>query len=146
LNSNEPAASQTRTTRRPLFVWVIFLFYAYWLVSAARGYQRGYFTLSNGRHIPAPTSRAEQAIRGSILFLEFIAALELLRMREAAIPLYTAAWIAHAMLTTYDIASARAGRHFFAVTSIALIAFAAFTAVVAYVFRLHRQRQFQSGV
>jgi hypothetical protein len=129
-----------------LLVWAIFFFYAYCVVSATISYRRGYFKLSNGLHIPAPKSSAEQVVRGSILFLEFVAALELLRMREAAIPLYTAAWIAHAMLTTYDIASARAGRHFAAVASIALIAFVAFTAIVAYVFRLHRQARFQSGV
>jgi hypothetical protein len=125
---------------------VIFLFYAYCLLSTARDYQRGYFTLSNGHRIPAPRSRAEQAIRGSILFLEFVAALELLRMREIAMPLYTAAWIARAMMTTYDIASVRAGRHFVAVAAVGLITFGAFTGIVAYVFSLHKNARLKSGL
>jgi hypothetical protein len=146
LNSIEPATRATQNGRRPFLAWAIFVFYAYCLVSAAISYQRGYFTLINGRRIPAPKSAAEQATRGAILFLEFLAAVELLRMREAAIPLYTAAWIARAMATTYDVASASSGRHFVAVASIGLIAFAAFTAVVAYAFWLHRDGRLQYGL
>jgi len=88
-----------------LLVWAIFLFYAYTAVSAAVSYRRGYMKTLDGRHIPMPKSAAEQAVRGGVLLLEFAAAIELLRMREAAVPIYTAAWIARAMVATYDIAS-----------------------------------------
>lgn len=93
-----------------------------------------------------PKSAAEKAIRGGVLLLELAAAIELLRMREAALPLYTAAWIARAMLLIYDIASAASDRHFVAILTIGLIALAVFTAVVAYVFSLHRKARLRSGV
>jgi hypothetical protein len=146
MNSSGPPIEESHSGRRPLLVWAIFVFYVYCVVSAAIGYQHGYFTLINGRRIPAPKTTAERAIRGAILSLAFLAAVELLRMRQAAIPLYTATWIARAMLTTYDVASASSGRHFVAVASISLIAFAAFTAVVAYAFWLHRNARLHYGL
>jgi hypothetical protein len=140
------AVPQTKNARRRLIVWAIFLFYAYSLIDAAVSYRRGYFSLMNGIRIPAPRSTAEKAIRGGILLLELAAAFELLRMKEAAVPLYMAAWIARAMVTTFDIANATRGRHFIAIPIIGLISLAAFTALVAYVLSLQRRGLLRPGV
>lgn len=142
------AVPQTQNARRRLLVWAIFLFYAYSVVSAGAGYLRGYFSLINGVRIPAPRSTAEKAIRWSILLLMFAAALELLRMKQAAVPLYVAAWIARAMLTTFDVANLAnltRGRHFIAIPILGLIPFAVFTALVAYVLSLQRRALLRPG-
>lgn len=129
-----------------MLVWAIFVFYAYFVVSAAVSYHRGYFKTFNGVHIPVPKTAAEKAIRGGVLLLEFAAAIELLRMREAAVPIYTAAWIARAMMAAYDVASTVTRPHFAALLIVELIAFGAFTAIAGYAFSLQRKARLRSGV
>jgi hypothetical protein len=147
VNSEASLLTQVQNGRRRLLVWAIFLFYAYSLASMAVGYRRGYFSVGfgNGIRIPAPKSTAEKAIRAGILLLTSAAALELVRMKEAAVPLFFAAWIARAMLTTYDVANVTRGRHFVAVPILILIPFAVFTALVAYVLSLHRKALLRPG-
>jgi hypothetical protein len=145
VDTDVSAVRQAKNARRRLLVWAIFLFYAYSVVHAAAGYRRGYFSLINGVRVPAPRSTAEKAIRGSILLLMFAAALELLRMKQAAVPLYVAAWIARAMLTIFDVANASRGRHFIAAPILGLIPFVVFTALVAYVLSLQRRALLRPG-
>jgi hypothetical protein len=129
-----------------LLVWAIFLYYAYVIVSAAVSYHRGYFEMSHGVQIPVPKSASEKAIRGGVLVLGLAAAIELFRMRRAAVPIYTAAWIARAMMTTYDIASAVTRPRFNLVLMVALVAFGAFTAIAGYAVSLQRKGRLRAGV
>ena len=145
MNPDASEVPEVQNARRRLLIWAVFLFYAYCVVSAGVGYRRGYFSFGRGVRVPAPESTAEKAIRASILLLQLAAALELLRMKEAAVPLYMAAWIARAMLTTFDVANATRGRHFIAAPILGLIPFAVFTALVAYVLSLHRRALLRPG-
>jgi hypothetical protein len=133
-------------TRRPFLVWVIFLFYIYVGISLPIDYWRGYAVLPNGYHIRLPASNAERAIRGTVIFLAVVAAVELFRLRTAAVVLFTAGWIARAMLTTYDVAQASRGRHFVGIAVIGVVAFAVYSGLLAYTVHLKRRGVLRRGV
>jgi hypothetical protein len=139
------SSSPESRTRRPFLVWVIFLFYVYVGISLPIDYWRGYAVLANGYHIRLPVSNAERAIRGTVIFLAVVAAVELFRLRTTAVVLFTAGWIARAMLTTYDAAQASRGRHFIAIAVIG-VAFAVYSGLLAYTVHLKRRGVLRRGV
>jgi hypothetical protein len=126
-------------------VWAIFLYYAYLGVSIAIGYWRGHFVLLSGQPFPLPKSVAERVVRGALITLEIIAAVELFRLRAAAVPFFMAAWIARAMITTYDVASSVDGRHPIAVLVFGLFSVAIYTALLAYALWLQRNGILRAG-
>jgi hypothetical protein len=132
--------------RRPFLVWIVFLFYIYVGISLPIDYWRGYVVLANGYHIRLPASNAERAIRGTVIFLAFVAAVELFRLRSAAVVLLTAGWIARAMLTTYDVAQSSRGRHFIATGATGVVAFAVYSGLLAYAVHLKRRGVLRPGV
>ena len=130
---------QAKARRRPVLVWAVFLFYAYLGVSVVAGYWRGHYVLLSGQQVPLPKPVAERVVRGVLIVLEIVAATVLFRLRSAAVPLFMAAWIARAMLTTHDLTNSFRGRHAVAILTIGLVSIGMHTVLLAYV--LHPQRK-----
>lgn len=140
--------SESDKPRRPLVVWLIFLWFTYALAHAALTYTTGSSRSLTGRSFPVTISLAEKMIRGSIIVLEFAAALELFRMRRVAVALWFASSIAFTMLALYDIATIlhRHSRHSVLLAAIFVALLAIVWLIAGYANRLHGRGRLRPGV
>lgn len=139
--------SQSGTPRRPILVWLIFLWSTYTLIRALL-YWTGVFTPLNGRSFSVPISLAAKVTRGSIEVLLFAAALELFRMRKVAVPLWFAASIARTMLAVYDVAAIihRHSRASILVAAVYVALLAIIWLTTGYAYRLDARRMLRPGM
>jgi hypothetical protein len=115
------------------------MFTLYLAVMMVVDYSRGYAIVLHGHKIPFRDPLLWRLARALVLLLEFIAVLQLFRLRTSAVRLFVAAWIARALLMLADVLHAVRGPRLAAVSSIALGVVAVSGCLVAYAFHLRKR-------
>lgn len=126
-------------TKRPVLVWLLLVLMLYLGVMMVVDYSRGYAVTLHGHKIPFREPLPWKLARALVFLLEFVAVLQLFRLRTSAVRLFVAAWIARALLMLADVLHAFRGPRLAGVAGIALGAVAVSGCLVAYAFHLRRR-------